>query len=220
MSKLPPEKLTAHERWELADFGDSRPSAIAEQAAQHTAATMQQLREVAKLKEEAQVAGRAEGYEEGHAKGLEDGRIAAAKQLAQLTDMALEFQKSADQVRETASADILELALDISKAMIGAALQTRPELIITIINKCVRSLPFNNGIGISVHPTDAPLVMTAFARQLEENGWFITEDDSISPGGCKLDTAKNHIDASIEQRWSSIARELNSDTHWIINDAK
>jgi len=208
---------TAHERWELADFSDRKPAPIAEQSALHTAATMQQLMEVARLREDAKTNGYEEGYTAGYAAGIAEGRTAASDELARIKKIGESLIQSIENATQSTAAEIYSLALDVSKAFIGASLERKPDLILNIINKCVRNLPFNNGLIITVHPNDHATVSKAFEDQIEAKGWLIVDDDSLLPGGCLLDTPKNHIDATIETRWRMLSKEIGSNSEWMID---
>lgn len=219
MSDQSQGRKTAHERWELADFSDRKPTPVAEQAAQHTAAAMQELMEVARLREEAKITGHEAGYAEGYAAGLQESRAATSAALAQISNIGDQLTQEIDRVIESCAVDIYSLALDIAKAVIAASITANKDAILNIIKKSIRDLPFNNGLVITVNPTDYDTVSKAFGEQIAAKNWHIADDETISPGGCLLDTAKNHIDATIETRWRSIARQIGNDNEWVDNAA-
>ncbi|HZW14166.1 MAG TPA: flagellar assembly protein FliH [Noviherbaspirillum sp.] len=216
---IPKEKLSAYQRWELASFGDDRPSAqhSAEAAA---AATKQTAEQIAKMREQAQQQGydegHAEGYAQGRAAGLEAGRAEAAREAQRMRQIADTFGSEVARVDEAIANDVLELALDLAKAMLKTALKVRPELVLPIVSEAIRYLPSVQQPALLVlHPQDAELVRNHMADELAKAGWRVSEDPQMEPGGCHIETASNQIEASPAVRWQRIADALGKHSEWI-----
>lgn len=210
MSDLPKEQQTAFQRWEMSSFGDERPSALAEKAAQQTAISMQQLAEIAALKEDARKEGYAVGFKEGEERGLKSAKETIDDQIECIRNVANSFANSVATIDQIASESVLELAMDVAKAMIKNEIRTRPDLLTSIITKSLQSLPFTQNISITINPSDFELAKKAFNRQITESGWEVFEDENVEAGGCKIDTERNHIDLTLQKRWQSIAESLRS----------
>jgi flagellar assembly protein FliH len=237
-SVIPKEKLTAYQRWELASFDDDRPS---RQGAQETAKTAEQLvaEEAARQVEEhnrtleaERVAaysagleegrtvgfeqGKAAGFEQGHADGLAQGRAEAADERTQLQHIAQTFGDEVTQASERIAVDVLNLSLDLSKAMLKTALQLRPELVIPVVAEAIRYLPtVQQPALLTLHPEDAQLVNSQLGNELSKTGWRVVEDAHMERGGCRVETASNQIDATVASRWQRIAAALGNDSDWL-----
>lgn len=216
---IPKEKLSAYQRWELASFGDDRPSTLQSAEAAATA-TKQTAEQIAKLREQAQQQGydegHAEGYAQGRAAGLEAGRTEAAREAQRMQQIASAFGSEVARVDEALANDVLELALDLAKAMLKTALKARPELVLPIVGEAIRYLPNVQQPALLVlHPQDAELVRNHMAEELAKAGWRVSEDPQMEPGGCRIETASNQIEASPAVRWQRIADALGKQSDWI-----
>lgn len=234
------ENLTAYERWELPSFGDNRASAVqeraetaartAEQLAGHEAARKveehQRALEAERLAaynaglEEGRVAGmeqgKVAGFEQGHADGLTQGRAEAVEEKARLAQIAQTFGDEVTQAGERIAVDVLNLALDVSKAMLKTALNLRPELVIPIVAEAIRYLPtVQQPALLTLHPDDAKLVEGQLGNELSKAGWRVVEDAQMERGGCRVETASNQIDATTGSRWQRIAAALGNNADWL-----
>lgn len=212
---IPKEHLTAYQRWEMASFGDDRPSQQ-NTAAQQQAAAQQAAAEAARLREEARQQGYAEGFNQGHAEGMQAGRMEAARETARIQQVAEAFGAELSQVNDAVADDMLNLSLDLAKAMLKTALRVRPELVLPVVSEAIRYLPSVQQPALLVlHPQDAAIVRSHMTDELEKAGWRIAEDLQIERGGCRVETASNQIDATLPVRWQRIADALGKQTDWL-----
>ncbi|MDQ9170820.1 flagellar assembly protein FliH [Oxalobacteraceae bacterium R-40] len=213
---IPKEKQTAYQRWEMASFGDTRSNG---QAAQNgTDVQLAALREQARLQgyAEGKEQGCAEGRQGGYAAGLEEGRNEAAREIACLQQLAENFRAELTQANEVIAQDMLNLALDLAKAMLKTALQVRPELVLPIVSEAVRYLPtLQQPAILYLHPMDAQIVQRAMEAELSKAGWRIAEDTHMERGGCRIETGSNQIDATTPVRWQRIAAALGQQSDWM-----
>lgn len=222
-SRIPKEQLTAYQRWELASFDEPSP---AEKAAVQLAEQAQRATEEARRvghaagMEEGRAAGfeqgKTQGYDQGYAEGLAKGRAQAAQERERLLQVAQLFGDEIAQANERIASDILDLALDLAKAMLKNALNVRPELVIPVIGEAVRYLPsLQQPALLYLHPEDARLAATLMGDELTKAGWRIVEDGAMERGGCRVDTASNQIDATAQTRWQRIAAALGKESDWL-----
>lgn len=208
---IPKEKLSAYQRWEMASFGDDRPSVQTSAAAEKQAAE-----QLAMQREQAKQQGYAQGLDEGRAIGLAQGRAEAGRETARLRQIADAFAKEVARADETVADEMLNLALDLAKAMLKTALKARPELVLPIVGEAIRYLPsVQQPALLMLNPQDAPLVREHMQDELEKAGWRIVEDAQIGRGGCRIDTASNQVDASAPVRWQRIADALGKQSDWL-----
>ena len=212
---IPKEQLSAYQRWEMASFGDERPSTL-QQNASNAASARQTAEQLAALQEEARKKGYAEGFEQGKTKGLEAGRAEAVRETQRLKQIADGFGAAVAQANDVVADDLLNLALDLAKAMLKTALNVRPALMLPIVGEAIRYLPSLQQPALLVlNPADALLVKQHMEDELAKGGWRIAEDMQMAPGGCRVETASNHIDASPQIRWQRIAEALGKQSDWL-----
>ncbi|RZI42086.1 flagellar assembly protein FliH [Herbaspirillum sp. HC18] len=208
---IPKEHLTAYQRWEMASFGEER-SRIQDSAA----AAQQAAEQLARDREQARQQGYAEGFNQGHAAGLEAGRVEAAREAMRMRQIADTFGSEVARADEAVADDLLNLALDLAKAMLKTSLKVRPELVLPIVSEAIRYLPAVQPPALVVlNPQDAATVRSHMKDDLEKAGWRITEDAQIEAGGCRVETASNQIDATLPVRWHRIADALGKQTEWL-----
>lgn len=213
---IPKEQLSAYQRWEMASFGDERQSKQPNHAEEAQRILDQANEEAVRLREEARQQGHAEGYAQGHAAGLAAGRAEAAREAQQLREIAAAFGEEAARAGDAVAADMLDLALDLAKAMLKTALKVKPELVLPIVSEAIRYLPSVQQPALLVlHPQDAAVVRSYLGDELSNAGWRLSEDAQMAPGGCRIETASNQIDATPQVRWQRIADALGKQVDWL-----
>lgn len=230
---IPKEKQSAYQRWEMTSFGEDQSSAgralVSQQnseanlAAANAAASTQManIAAMAKQIEEARAQAHAEGYargmEEGRAAGLTEGRALAEQERLSLQEIAEAFGTEVAQANELIANDMLDLSLDLAKAMLKTALNVRPELIIPIVREAIHYLPtLQQPTLLHLHPDDAVIVTTHMGDELNTAGWRIVEDIHMDRSGCRVETVTNQVDATTSIRWQRIAATLGKDSDWLI----
>ncbi|MBG6219374.1 flagellar assembly protein FliH [Janthinobacterium sp. CG_23.4] len=184
--------------------------------------------EIDAIREEARATaydeGRAAGYAEGHAAGHADGhaqsytegKAASDVELAHLQSIAVDFGTAVHQADELIANEVMELALQLAKSMLKAALPVRPELMLPLVREAIEYLPVLQQPALLIlHPDDAQVVRDGIGDELDKSGWRVIEDPSVERGGCKIDTASNQIDAQNATRWQRLTHALAKDLDWL-----
>lgn len=214
MSDTPKELQSAYQRWEMNSFGDERPSVVAKRAPEPQAPSEDALNAI---REEARLIGYDEGHAAGYADGLAIGRADAARELAHLQSIAVTFGNALSGADEAIANEVLELALQLAKGMLRAALEVKPELIIPLVREAIGYLPVLQQPAILLlNPLDAPIVRDSIGDELDKSGWRVSEDPQIERGGCRIETASNQIDAQASSRWQRLASALGkNNVEWL-----
>ena len=216
---IPKERLSAYQRWEMASFGDDQRSQSATAAPATPSMPMLSNEALAQIREEARqegyAAGFAEGQVTGHAIGLTEGQREVAAEIARLNEIAQNFAAETAHADEMIAQDMLELSLDLAKAMLKTALAARPELVLPIVSEAIRYLPTVQQPTLTLNPDDAQLVRKHLGDELGKADWRVSEDPHLERGGCRIDTASNQIDASATSRWQRLANALGKESDWL-----
>lgn len=220
---IPKERLSAYQRWELASLGEEQKQTKedpvqARLEAEMLARQLEQMREEARQQgyaaglEQGQIA----GFETGRAEGLEAGRTKVEHEAAVLREVVHAFSAEVAQASETTADEMLDLALDLAKAMLKTALKIRPELVLPVVGEAIRYLPSLQQPALLVlHPEDAPIVRHHLGDELDKSGWRIAEDPNMERGGCRVETPSNQIDAAASVRWQRLTEALGKQTGWL-----
>ena len=206
---LPKEQQSAYQRWEMASFGDERASTRA------AIATVSE-EELEAIREAARQQGFAQGMAQGHAAGLDIGRVDSAQEMLHLQQIAEAFGSEIARANEVIADEMLDLGLDLAKAMLKTALEVRSELVLPVVAEAIRYLPsLQQPALLFLHPDDARLARDFIGDELAKAGWRVSEDINLERGGCRVETPTNQIDGSIQTRWQRIAAALGKNTDWL-----
>lgn len=198
--------------WEPASF-DGTPRDVSMRRRDVTLPTIEQI---TAIQEQAQQEGYAAGHAEGLATGLAEGRAAAALEAARLAELAGGFAEQTRQADELISQQVLDLAIDLARALLKSALAVRPELVIPVVREAVRYLPaMQQPALVYLNPADLALVRDRIGDELAKTGWQLTEDASLEAGGCRVETPSNQIDAALPVRWQRLVAALGQQTDWL-----
>ena len=216
--KLP---QTAWQRWEMASFAHTLPAQTAP-ANEPEAPPIElplQIDEAAltKLRLEAQMAGAVEGREQGHAQGysqgLAEGRAAGLAavqaQAAQLQALARTLPAALQLAQGSVADDLLALALDIARQVLGQTLAAQPQAILAVVHDLLQAEPSLCGAPLLLlHPDDAALVKELLADDLKASGWRVRHDAQIERGGCRVTAHNGERDATVQARWERVSAAL------------
>lgn len=218
------DNQTAYQRWELASLGED--TFINKAAPSPTVAKLAQELMVARDEayqqglEEGRAAGMAEGLAQGsaqgHAEALAEGREQIAIMGQQLGQLIGTFETELNLARENTAQQLLNLSLDMTKAMLKTALSIKPDLLLPILEQALHSLPcLQLPATLRLNPDDLALVEDALGDELKQNGWRLYADPQIEAGGCHLDTGSNQIDVTLPGRWQQLQQALGQDGDWL-----
>lgn len=205
------EELTAYQRWELGVFEQDKQAREQEEAAQ--AAEVEALKlptaeDIERIHQEAWQ----EGYQLGQAEGRQAGE--AFSRQAEALFQAL-GQESLQQDRELAE-EVLQLALAIAQQVVGAALKVEPELMLETVQLALSQLPALSGHPkLIVNPADAGIVKDWLAHEHGHLNWRVVEDEAMSPGGFKIESAQGELDANLPLRWAEVVSKLGAKPEWL-----
>ncbi len=172
-----------------------------------TPVTAQELEEIRKA-----------AYQEGLAKGLEDGRKEARNEQQRITDnlntILNQCQQLASNFDEKVCEDLVTMTISIAKQVIRRELSIDPEQIMAVIREAINCLPSSTEkLILKLHPEDAILVREIYQLddQLDdqlERTWKIFEDPGMQRGGCIINSESSVINADLDNRIATIVSKL------------
>ncbi len=152
-----------------------------------------------------------QAYAEGFAQGEQDAKALSEKQIeplvATLANVIAELTDTRRKLRHQIESEVVALALQVSRKVVGQALQTNPELVAGIVNAALAHVDDPEKICIRLNPADIKhLQATAGSDLLEANADRIhfEEDSGIDAGGCLVQTEYGEIDARLDKQFQAI----------------
>ncbi|MCM8612913.1 flagellar assembly protein FliH [Accumulibacter sp.] len=234
----PRDRVTAYQRWQVAVF--DRPASGTPAAAQTESAPPPQPPAVAAPEAveqtdaaaeaaEAAVArptdedleriiaeARAAGYAAGQAEGLDDARAEAAK-LAVVLD---NLQQAVAGIEQEIADHLLALAIEIANQVMRQSLRLQPELILPLVREAMTALhPHQGQPQLFLHPDDAALVRARLGEQLAHGNWRISDDSTLTAGGCRVEVGASEVDATVETRWRRVIEAIGANPEWLREQA-
>jgi flagellar assembly protein FliH len=159
------------------------------------------------------------GYQDGYRDGLAalDGfkQSYATQVTAQVGAVTNAYCQQLEGLQQQMAHALAVAATNLARQMVRTEIRQRPELVATVAQEAVDTLLLSaKHITVRVHPDDLPLVAKGAADVLDVRGARLLSDDTLSRGGCVVESDIGAIDASLETRWRRAAASLGIDQAW------
>lgn len=174
------------------------------------------LEEVESIRQEAYNEGFAIGEKEGfHSTSIkvrQEADIALAAKLQALEALMLNlFEPIAEQDTQIEKS-LVGLVQHIARQVIQRELAIDSSQIEHVMREALKLLPLGVGnVRLYINPQDFALVKAL--RERHEETWRIVEDETLLPGGCRVETEHSRIDATVETRIEQIMAKLLDQLH-------
>jgi len=156
--------------------------------------------------------GKKAGYEEGLNTGLLNGQSSIQETVNFLSEITFNLQKLYAFSREHIGQEMIDLSIDLARAITYRAIEKQPDIIFDVVEKALEQVPILQlPAKLLLNPLDAELIEANQGRSLSDAGWRIVHDASISRGGCRLETGSHDVDASVEKRFAKMMATLGRD---------
>jgi flagellar assembly protein FliH len=107
---------------------------------------------------------------------------------------------------------VLTLALDVARQVVHRTLRAEPQWVLPLVQDLLHAEPALQGEPrLLLHPDDVALVRNSLGNELQTAGWQVRPDETITRGGCRVQSATGEMDASLETRWKSVTAALHRD---------
>jgi flagellar assembly protein FliH len=201
------DQHTAWERWELASFDPAAPVVTTTpSAAAEPGMPLPTASDIEQIHQQAQE----QGYRAGYAEGTEK----AHQEAAMLAALIRQMDSALTDLDQRVAEELLALALEVARRVIGQSLAVRPEAILDAVRDALAELPHQHA-AIHLHPDDALLVRTHMGEQLAHGGHRILEDGQVTRGGCLIDGGGSQVDATLPTRWRRVLESIGTPAAWI-----
>lgn len=174
------------------------------------------LEELESIRQEAYNEGFAIGEKEGfHSTTLkvrQEAEAVLAPKVAGLEQlMANLFEPIAEQDTQIEKS-LVDLVQHITKQVIKRELSIDSTQIEHVMREALKLLPLGVGnVRLHINPQDFEQVKAL--RERHEETWRIVEDESLLPGGCRVETEHSRIDATVETRVAQVMAKLFDQLH-------
>ncbi|WP_263139263.1 flagellar assembly protein FliH [Pseudomonas sp. RIT-PI-AD] len=151
--------------------------------------------------------GEKDGFRAGQLKAKQEADLAIAVKLQQLeTLMGNLMAPIADQDKQIEQG-LIALLGHLAREVIQRELSRDSSQIRVVLREALKVLPMGaENVRIHLNPQDFEMVKAL--RDRHEEKWRILEDETLLPGGCRIESEQSRIDASVETRLSQALKQL------------
>jgi len=147
-------------------------------------------------------------YEEGRKQGYEAGKAEALAEARRIAGMLRFLEQPLNQLDEEVEHQLTELAMTVGRLLLKKECSTDASHIKNIIHEALDFLPLKSrNIRVRLNPADIQLMEEAGIDTNAED-WTCVADNSVSQGGCQIESDQSHIDASLETRVQQLVDQL------------
>ncbi len=217
---IPREKSSDFQSWKLPNV-EYNELDLEENLPMITATELEKIHQQAYDEgyQEGKLKGISEGFQQGEAEGLKQGHQrafdASLKEIQEQTFHFEQLYKSLEKPlsisNEQLEYELMNLAFSIAKNIINHELQSKPDLVISLVKNSLALLPSTSKkIKIYLNPNDVLMVKESLSatEDFRFDDYQIFEKHNIKRGGCIVDTNLSCIDASLDQRINELAKNL------------
>jgi flagellar assembly protein FliH len=148
--------------------------------------------------------------------GRQAGRKEAERSLHSAATALAAALEEISQLRRTiihnSSQDMLHLVLTIARQVLHAEITVKPETILSVIERALSASISSDSYRVKVHPRDLELVKENkpffLARVSGLKNIHFEGDDTISRGGCRVESELGEVDATIETQLEELRQYL------------
>lgn len=215
---IPREEVEKVSAWEFAPVGEAPPAAAPLPAAEPEAPTVSP-----EWIEEVRQQARAEGFEHGRQAGAEETRQAleaplrqlGRDQAARLAQVLQQAQADLATLEQGLAAQVLELACDLARQVVRRELATPLEPLKAAVQEALALLVEDGKPAtLRLHPDDLALLQAEPSTPWAGLAVQLQADDSLTPGGCVVESPQGAVDATVEKRWARAVANLGLQAPW------
>ncbi len=212
---------------DLADHLAEARAVIAEAKRQAARIVLEAKRQSEHALAEATESGHRAGYESGYAEGTKSGNNSAYKDsierfnqrhadvVAAMQKAVADMDEMKEDMRISAQKDLLDFAVATASKLTFAIGQLHRESAQDNLRRALDLVDSKTDLVIQVNSRDMASIET-FADSVSKAvgaspALTIVEDDSIAPGGCKVECGRTEIDATLETQVSEMVSLLVGD---------
>jgi len=148
------------------------------------------------------------GYEEGH-KVVEEEYNSKVQEAQNLVEKAHEEKQK---IIAGSEDEVVQLAVAVSRKVIGRELATSPEIIVEIVKRAIQKVGDREELTVRVNPENMDSTINA-QDEIKQSAKGVRKlkvlaDPTIAPGGCVVESSNGTVDARVERQLGEIKQAL------------
>ena len=149
-----------------------------------------------------------EAVKAGHEDGLKQGLREMEVKAKQLQNMFNFLQQPLNELDKEVEQQLTELAIMLSEKLLQKESKLDVQHIQNLVHESLEYLPAKSrDIQVRLNADDIAL-LTQAEIDIDQQSWSCVADNSITPGGCVIESNSSHIDATVETRVQQLVDQL------------
>lgn len=145
-----------------------------------------------------------EARQDGLKKGLEEMKLKSDKLLSMFNFM----QHPLDEMDKQVEHQLADLAILLATQLLKKESSLDAQHIHTLVHEALEYLPVKSrDIRVRLNPADISLLNQANV-DINNQSWACVPDQTVTAGGCVIESETSHIDASVETRVQQLVDQL------------
>lgn len=165
-----------------------------------------------------------DAYQKGYEQGRKDGFDFGAKSMRviqeQMETLLGHMEGLPSQILQDYREWLIRASLSLAKIIVRREVRADAAILAALVDECMESMDRSHEITLVLHPKDKALLEKhgvlarwAGAQEAADGVLHIRTDSEMERGGCRLISAIQEIDATLETRWKDLEARLTSDSH-------
>jgi len=149
-----------------------------------------------------------EAVKAGHAEGIKQGLQEMTNKARQLQKAFNFLQQPLNELDKQVEKQLTELAILLAEQLLQKESKLDAQHIQNLVHNSLEYLPVKSrDIQVRLNADDIALLNQA-EIDTNEQSWNCVADNSVTPGGCIIESATSHIDATVETRVQQLVDQL------------
>jgi len=170
---------------------------------------------------------RREAFDQGHAAGRAQGEAetrqtlqapmeqAQAEWLQRFDALLSTLDQQLAQRQHPMTEAVLDMACSVARQVLRRELEIDTQTLEPVVREAIEQLGADaKPLTIRLHPDDLGTMEATLADSPSEHRPRLVADESITPGGCMVQTPGSTVDATIERRWQRTIANLGLSQPW------
>lgn len=151
--------------------------------------------------------GEKDGFRAGQLKAKQEADLALASKLQRLETLMGNLMAPIAEQDKLIEQGLVLLLGQIVREVIQREVTIDSSQIRVVLREALKVLPMGaENVRIHVNPQDFELVKSL--RERHDEKWRILEDETLLPGGCRVESEQSRIDATVETRLAQALKQL------------
>jgi flagellar assembly protein FliH len=148
--------------------------------------------------ETAAARGREEGRAEGYLKAAAEVEEERRKLRAEIAASLLRIAELEERLTRRHESLLLEIALEAGSKIARARIEAHDPVAVRAVRDAIDALPPTATARARLHPGDLEVVARELSAEIGRGKIELKADDTLTPGGCVVESAVGTIDATVE----------------------